>query len=105
MGSPDIENEDVSPDFNDPESSAANSDGDTVPAVNSNLPIWDRIAADKFASVEEALAWRLFNTDICTLLSMTSLWENRPERKRPNVLDIACLEASTKHRGTLFPLF
>ena len=56
-------------------------------------------------SLEEALAWRLFNLDIETLLSMRSLWKDRPERKEPNPLTLESLKAGKTHAGTSFCFF
>ncbi|VDN33581.1 unnamed protein product [Dibothriocephalus latus] len=105
FGTPDIDDEDVSPDMEDPENT--NSQDDTEKQVkpkSSNLPLWDRVKLEKLASqsMEESLAWRLFHTDVLTLTSMRSLWENRPERKEPDPLDIDTLTAARTDPGEKF---
>nr|VZI25755.1 unnamed protein product [Spirometra erinaceieuropaei] len=105
FGTPDIDDDDISPDLEDPENT--NSQPDSVNTEKqvkpnaSNLSLWDRVKQDKLAShsVEEGLAWRLFHTDVLTLTSMRSLWENRPERKQPDPLDSVTLTAARTDPG------
>uniref|UniRef100_A0A183SB78 ThiF domain-containing protein n=1 Tax=Schistocephalus solidus TaxID=70667 RepID=A0A183SB78_SCHSO len=105
FGIPDIEDEDISPDMEDPENTASQIDSvnleKQVKPNSSNLPLWERVKLDKLASqsIEEALAWRLFHTDVLTLTSMRSLWENRPERKQPDPLDHETLAAALTDPG------
>uniref|UniRef100_A0A5K3FSI6 SUMO-activating enzyme subunit n=1 Tax=Mesocestoides corti TaxID=53468 RepID=A0A5K3FSI6_MESCO len=103
FGELDVESEDVSPDVNDPEA------GGTAPENNESTPtggsgenssLWARVSVTAdFETIEESLAWRLFNTDVLTLLTMKSLWENRPERKAPTPLDRETLSLGVKNPG------
>lgn len=105
FGEPDFEDEDISPDPNDPQAHSGDTN-ESPPDETANAPsasLWERVASIEtkdFNVIEEALAWRLFNTDITKLLSMNSLWENRPERKPPTPLVREFISAATEHPGT-----
>ncbi|CDS43661.1 SUMO activating enzyme subunit 2 [Echinococcus multilocularis] len=100
FGEADFENEEVSPDMDDPEAqNSKNHQDDEKPEGNSSL--WSRTAdsCDGSISPEESLALRLFNRDISTLLSMRSLWVDHPDRREPCPLDACTLKAARAHPG------
>ncbi len=109
FGYPDFEDEDVSPDIRDPDANEeiingnTGENGEEVVASNGVAnSLWDRITPTErkaFPTVEENLAWRLFNSDVRKLLSMKSLWENRPERKQPSPLEAEALAGGVNHPG------
>ncbi|KAL5106654.1 SUMO-activating enzyme subunit 2 [Taenia crassiceps] len=99
FGEADPENEEVSPDLDDPEAqnSENHKDGEN-PEENGSL--WSRTTYnDESTCPEEALAMKLFSRDISTLLSMRSLWVDHPGRHEPCPLDASTLKASRAHPG------
>ncbi|VDM30517.1 unnamed protein product [Hydatigera taeniaeformis] len=99
FGEADIENEEVSPDLEDPEAQDSETHkGDEILEEKNSL--WSRSAlSDETISPEESLAMRLFNRDISTLLSMRSLWVDHPGRRKPCPLDASSLKAAKAHPG------
>lgn len=112
FGEPDPENEDISPDTSDPECKSEAAAGDQSeeekesekPSNGSeNSSLWSRVISsmnESSLTFEESLLIRLFNTDIKTLLSMDSLWKNRPDRKEPTPLEQSTVEAAESHPCT-----
>ncbi|VDK23354.1 unnamed protein product [Taenia asiatica] len=99
FGEADPENEDVSPDMDDPEAqnSENHKDGENS---ETNSSLWSKTTLnDESTSPEESLAMRLFNKDISTLLSMRGLWVDHPGRREPCPLDVNTLEAARAHPG------
>lgn len=109
FGELDPENEDISPDTNDPEAKS-DSAGDQVNPEpeelkftngSENSSLWSRVISSMECSqnFEESLLMRLFNADIKTLLSMDSLWKARPDRKEPSPLEETTVKAAQSHPG------
>ncbi len=101
-----IEDEDISPDANDPELAASVGEKPRdLPAStnNNNLSLWQRIVASTTdgESHQETLLYRIFHTDILTLLSMKSLWEEsgKQRRKQPVPLTKEQIKAATCNPG------
>ncbi|KAM7533163.1 hypothetical protein Aperf_G00000122290 [Anoplocephala perfoliata] len=109
FGEPDPENEDISPDTNDPEAKPEsagdqpNSESEKGKSTNGveNSSLWSRVISSMECSqtFEESLLMRLFNTDIKTLLSMDSLWRDHPGRKEPSPLEETAVKAAQSHPG------
>ncbi|KAM3172544.1 hypothetical protein ACTXT7_014307 [Hymenolepis weldensis] len=117
FGEPDPENEDISPDTSDPESKSEAASGDQSEEEkereissngSENSSLWSRVISsmnESSLNFEESLLIRLFNTDIKTLLSMDSLWRNRPDRKEPTPLEESTIKASESHQCTSYATY
>nr|CDS29216.2 SUMO activating enzyme subunit 2 [Hymenolepis microstoma] len=109
FGEPDPENEDISPDFNDPDAKLETRPGGLHSmARERNLPytstislsLWSRVTygmSEALLTFEESLLLLLFNKDIKALLSMDSLWKNRPDRKEPTPLEERTIKAAESY--------
>lgn len=109
FGEPDPESEDISPDFSDPDAKPEAGSRDQRSAARKwNLPfpgsrnasLWSRVISamnEALLTFEESLLLLLFNTDIKILLSMDSLWRNRPDRKEPTPLEERTIKAAESH--------
>ncbi|VUZ55145.1 unnamed protein product [Hymenolepis diminuta] len=109
FGESDFESEDISPDASDPESkseaafedqSEGEKDSERSSNDSENSCLWSRVIStmnESSLTFEESLLIRLFNTDIKTLLSMDSLWRNRPDRKEPTPLEESTVKAAESH--------
>ncbi|VEL06945.1 unnamed protein product [Protopolystoma xenopodis] len=125
FGEREIDDEDISPDTEDPElanSTEAASTTSDVPGsfvsdttsilgasvdhhqVPCKLGLRDwfinQIAENSDPkSAASALAWRLFHDDIKILLAMQVLWQGRKDRHEPKPLDRSTLDRSVEHVG------
>ncbi|CAH8643024.1 unnamed protein product [Dicrocoelium dendriticum] len=123
FGEPDVSDEDVSPDLNDPELKLTSSDvtsfthslnnSESVSGLSSTTlrdwfqKLWKMNASGDHSPplhvAARSLVWRLFHDDISTLTSMRDLWVDRQDRREPSVLRASALDEAVSSKAASQP--